>query len=167
MVPVRLPTPEAVASLLSDLIGRRATAKKGTAFAAPAACAIATYVEASGGVAFIAFADVAFVAGVGAALAMIPCGVVQESISAGKPSEVLVENAYEVLNIMASLFNDGTVGEHHVKIKRLTVAPHLPEKLKFLRLPDGRLDLAISLPGYPDGKLTIVGTNQTDRKCES
>jgi hypothetical protein len=167
MVTVRLPTPEAVAGLLTNLIGRRATAKKGPALAGPAACAIATYVEVAGGVAFLAFADVAFIAGVGAALAMIPCGVVDESISAGKASDVLVENAYEVLNIMAALFNDGSTGEHHVKIKRLTVAPHAPERLKFLRLPDGRLDLVVSLPGYPDGKLTIVATNQTDRKCES
>ena len=91
----RLPTPEAFADLAGMLVGKRVRAKKVAAPAPTALAASATYVDGSGNVAFVALGDLALVASMGAALAMVPPAVVQEAIKSGKPSEMLVDNAYE------------------------------------------------------------------------
>jgi hypothetical protein len=139
------------------LVGKKVRAVATGPLPVPSARGLATYVDADQKLRFVALTDMAFLAGVGAALAMIPAGVVTEAIKTGKPSSVLTENAFEVMNIVASLYNDADGKGAHIKIKALTVVPPLPAELAAqIAKPAGRLDLEIQLPGYANGKLTLL-----------
>ena len=150
-----LPTPESFADLAGMLVGKRVRAKKVPALAPTAIKANATYVDGSGAVAFVALADLALVASLGAALAMIPPTMVQEAIRSGKPGDMLVENAYEILNVAASLFNDAD-GSCHVKVTKLEFSALPADLATKVRTSKVRLDLDVEIPGYPNGKVAFV-----------
>lgn len=141
------------------LVGKKIKAARGSPLVAANVRGVATYADAAGTLAFVALTDVAFVASVGAALAMIPLPIVAEAIRTGKPPESLVENAYEVLNVAASLFNEVEGATLHVKVQKLTIGPLNPELAKRLLKPAARLDLDIGIPGYPDSKLSLVAVS--------
>jgi len=152
-----LPTALAIADLVTMLVGKKVRAVPTTPLAVAAARGLATYVDAEQKVLFVALTDMAFLAGVGAALAMIPPAVVTEAIKSGKPSAVLTENAFEVMNIVASLYNDADGKGAHIKIKGLVVVPPLPPEIaQHLAKPAGRIDLEVQLPGYANGTLTLL-----------
>lgn len=152
-----LPTPDAFANLAGSLVGKKIKATKSTApLLAANIRGVASYVDAGGDTKFVAVVDVALIGVIGAALAMIPLPVVTEAIRTGKPSEALVENAYEVLNVAATLFNEIEGTTLHVKVAKLVVGPLDPELAKRLLKPAARLDMLISVPGYPDARLAFV-----------
>lgn len=152
-----LPTATSLANLVTMLVGKKVRAVPTTPLPVAAARGLATYVDAEQKVLYVALTDMAFLAGVGAALAMIPPAVVTEAIKTGKPSQVLTENAFEVMNIVASLYNDAEGKGAHLKIKGLVVVPPLPpEVAQLVAKPAGRIDLEIQLPGYANGKLTLL-----------
>lgn len=152
-----LPTAAAIADLVTMLVGKKVRAVPTTPFPVASARGLATYVDQTQKLAYVALTDMAFLAGVGAALAMIPAGVVTEAIKTGKPSPVLTENAFEVMNIVASLYNDAEGKGAHIKIKALVVVPPIPPEVAgLLAKPAGRLDLEIQVPGYANGKLTLL-----------
>ena len=152
-----LPTAASIADLVTMLVGKKVRAVPTTPFPVASARGIATYVDQSQKLAFVALTDMAFLAGVGAALAMIPAGVVTEAIKSGKPAPVLTENAFEVMNILSSLYNDAEGKGTHIKIKGLVVVPPVPPDVALhLAKPVGRIDLEIQLPGYANGKLTLL-----------
>ncbi len=141
------------------LLGRRVKVKSGAALGSAQVRAAATYVCASGEISFVTLADIPFVASVGAALALIPVSAVNEAIKTGKPSPLLVENAHEVLNVAASLFNEldqGASPPVHVKLERLDVGPLDARLSARLLKPAARVDLDVSVAGYPDGKLSFL-----------
>lgn len=150
-----LPKPDAIAALLSCLVGRKVSARAGARLAPDGARSLATYVDADGAVLFAALTDLPFLAGFGAALALIPSSVVDEAVRSGKPSEVLVENAQEVLNVAASLFNDVAYATH-VKLRALTVGGAMADVRATVAKAAARLDLDVDLAGYPRGRLTFV-----------
>ena len=137
------------------LVGKRVRAKKVAALVGPAIKATATYVDATGAVAFVALTDLPLVASMGAALAMIPPAMAQESIKSGKAGPMLVENAYEILNVAASLFNDED-GSTHVKVTKLDFAPLAADIATRVRTSKHRIDLDVEVPGYPNGKVSFV-----------
>ena len=152
-----LPAAASIADLVTMLVGKKVRAAPTPPLAVAAARGLATYIDATQKLQYVALTDMAFLAGVGAALAMIPAGVVTEAIKSGKPAPVLTENAFEVMNILASLYNDADGKGAHIKIKGLVIVPPIPpEVASLLAKPAGRLDLEIQMPGYANGKLTLL-----------
>ena len=143
------------------LVGKKIKATKSTPLLPANIRGVATYVDAAGVLTFVAVSDVAFVASTGAALAMFPLGPVTEAIKSGKPDAVLVENAYEVLNVASSLFNEVEGTTVHVKVQKLVIGPLAPELLKRIAKPTSRLDMDIAIPGYPNGKLSFIAVAAT------
>lgn len=151
-----LPVPEAYGRLLTELLGKKVSVKKAPAAIGPADVrGVASYVDTAKLVHYAIAADGSFLAGMGAALAMIPSNIVAEAVRAPKLPDNLVENAYEVLNIGASVFNDIEGTALHVKISKLMTAPVPDEVMGKLGKAPVRLDLIASVPGYPDGKVTF------------
>jgi len=152
-----LPPPAAFATLFGTLLGIRPKVAKGTSLVVNKLHTVATYVDDKKEVIYAAVADTPFVAAAGAALAMIPARLVADCIAKNAPTETMIENTYEVLNISASLFNEIDQTHLHVKIAEMTTQPKLaPVTVAKLGKPTGRLDLVVSIPGYPDGKLTLL-----------
>jgi len=155
---LKLPTADAIAHLLGSLFDKRIAVTKSAAPLASAAYrGVCDYVDAEQKTLFVCVCDLPALGSLGAALAMIPPAVVAESVRAGKPSDALRENAYEVFNIAASVFNDIEGAEHHVKLRELLVAPPLPPAaLAKIAKPVSRLDFDVTVPGYPVGKVSVL-----------
>ncbi|MFC6852429.1 hypothetical protein [Aquipuribacter hungaricus] len=105
--------------------------------------------------AVIAF-DLPLAAYSGAALGLVPAAAAQDAIEAGELPASLNENCYEVLNIMASLFN-------------LPKAPHLklyatfsgseplrPDVRELAVRTAPRDDISIEIARYGAGRMSVV-----------
>lgn len=149
-----LPSAPDVARLLSDLFGRDVTVKPGTAPGGPNAVAIYRGDEDQRLCACLA--DLSVAANVGAALTMVPAGTAADAVKSGQLSETLRENAYEVFNILAQLFN--VSGHSHVRLKAVTDPLASPPEDVATQLAGGmgRIDLAIEIAGYGGGSLSIL-----------
>ncbi len=154
-----VPNAASVGDLVSTLVGKKVKVIPSTPpLPAASARAIATYIDPAGKLIYVALTDMAFLAGIGAALAMIPAPVAAEAIKSGKPAGPLFDNATEVMNIASALFNDTEGKLPHVKLQKFVVLtpPLPPEIAKYALKPPARIDLEVQLPGYTNGKLTII-----------
>jgi hypothetical protein len=152
-----LPNPNDFVKLVGMLVGQQPRVGKGTPLTAIKGNSIATYVNASKSIVYAAIVDTPFVVSAGAALAMIPPGVANDCIKSGKPTDGMAENAYEVLNVSASLFNDIPGTSLHVKLDKLQPAVSAPAELTSkLARPLARVDMLVTIPGYPDSKVSLL-----------
>ena len=110
---------------------------------------------------------VAFIASVGAALAMIPPAMAVDAVKSGIVPETMMLNAQEVLNVGASIFNTQaevasvahlTTAKTHVRLAKLLFGSADPALLKSAQTASVslRLDTAVTTPGYPEGKLALL-----------
>ncbi len=153
-----LPSPTAVAGVLSDLLGRQADVRKGkpVAISPRTPAIVGVYHRDDGALAVACVADLSLAAHAGASLALIPAGVAAESVRRGKLEDDLLENFREVLNVAASLLN--LPGEPHVLFREAHVTPPaLPKELGALvAKPAARLDLEVQVQGYGGGSLSLL-----------
>lgn len=148
----RLPSADAYAKLLSLLVGEEVEVAVPSTEMPFAGGGLATFVGDDGKVAYLVATDLTFLAASGAALAMMPASVVNETLDAGRPPAEIVENAYEVMNVASSLFNE--LGPH-VRIERLDFESSLPPKLEGVTNDAARLDVQVTISGYPTGQFAV------------
>jgi len=153
----KAPTPDAIAKMMSDLLGLPTTTKVLTAAVpTPALRVLSTYVDDTSKLTWIGAMDIACAASAGAALAMMPVGPVNDAIKGNTLTPAMIENSREVANVAANLFNTLS-GHGHVRLKDYIVAPQpIPSSLQTsMAKPVLRLDFDIAVRGYPVGKLTL------------
>ncbi len=152
-----LPNLNDFAKLVGMLVGNQPRVAKGTPLTAAKGNSVATYIDATKNIVYAALVDTPFVVSSGAALALIPPGVATDCIKSGKPTDAMAENAYEVLNVSASLFNEIPGTSLHVKLDKLQPAAGAPAELTAkLARPLARVDIAITIPGYPESKVSLL-----------
>lgn len=154
-------TPEAVANLMTNLFGKKVTAKK-TAPLAPEEVkrsVVAVYVRDDGSAGALAIADLPLVAFAGAALALIPPGFAREVAATGKLPDNIHENFAEILNVGSRWFNSPRTP--HVTLRDLMYKPQAfaADVGAILASPGPRLDVEVSVPGYGEGKLTLLAAS--------
>jgi hypothetical protein len=155
---MKLPPAEAVARMLTDLLGRpcsvKPTAKPGFADQG----LIGVLVDRPGTMRGLTFSDKSFAALSGAALALIPRAVAEEAARKGAVPQSLLENHQEIVNISTALFNAVNADVDHLKLKEMmATAPTTPQAIRtFLVKPAARLDLAVDISGYGVGKLSFL-----------
>jgi len=155
-----LPYLDAISTLFSSLVGKHVKVVRASPLLPAKLKGVASFLDADGKLAYVAVSDVGFLASTGAALALIPPAMATEAIRTNSPAASLVDNAYEVLNISASLFNEIPETTLHVKLAKLVVAPPVPpDLLPKVNKPHARLDLDVFVPGYPDGKLSFLSVD--------
>jgi len=151
-----LPTRHAVRSLLEGLVGRDVDLKETDPISNATTNLVAAYVTDTMTVSAVAVLDLAGAARLGGALGMLPKGGVDDAIAEKSLPDLMRDNAYEVLNVLAAVFN-------------VEEAPHI--RLYELYGPDGavpgdllalsqvigsRMDLILGLAGYGDARLSII-----------
>jgi hypothetical protein len=152
-----LPSSFAVRNMLSDLIGREVDVKPGELVKGLAS--VAVFVTDQNKMAGLAVVDLALSAYLGGALALLPAGGVADMVEESDLSPLVVENVFEVANVLAGVFN--TPGASHVKLFQL-YEPHdtLPADVREAAGRYGaRLDLVVSVAGYGKGGLSLVVTD--------
>jgi hypothetical protein len=142
---------------MTELVGRRATAKPGPAGKPIKEGAYSALIDDHGQTRAVVFADVAFAAYAGASLVMIPSGAAEDAIRARKVPQNLYENYLEVVNVMTSLFNN--VNADHVKLGASVVLPGgtlPPEVSAHVTKPASKLDLEVAVDNYGKGRLLLL-----------
>lgn len=156
--PVELPSPRAVRVLLEDLFGRDVDVEVCDAWAPLPRdmAAAAEYVDNRLTLRAVALLDLPFAIYAGAAVGLIPARGAQGMVEDRRPTVMIEENLYEVLNVLAAVLNadDGI----HVKIAAMHPPGDDPpgDVAAIVRRLTGRLDLQVTIDTYGTGRLAFV-----------
>lgn len=153
-----LPPIKAVRDLLGDLLGRDVDMLAIDAWAPLPIdrATVAEFVDDHVQLRALAVLDLPLAVYCGAAIGLMPPGGAQDMVEEKLPSSMIVENLYEVLNVLAAVFNTGD--NAHVKIASMyPPGAGLPGDVdQHVRCLTGRLDLQVSVDGYGSGRLALV-----------
>lgn len=151
----KMPPPEAVRDFFGDLLGKGVSADKRAEIDLDSEDHVwfsGVFIEDDGTVGGACISDLALASYGGAALAMIPKPVAEESITKGELAESLAENYHEVANILTALLNGPSVP--HLKIRELV--PGIPDDVRDLVLrAAGRRSYDITITDYGTGLLGL------------
>jgi hypothetical protein len=153
-----LPTSKDVKDMLTGLVGRPVTVAPGAPVTPTerSPVSVAVYVDPQLNVNALCVMDLALSAWTGGALAMLPPGGVQDAVEEdGELTTMLTEALHEVVNVLSAMFN--VPGAPHSKLHKL-FAPgdDVDGDIAGMLAAFNRLDLAVEVPGYGKGKLSLV-----------
>lgn len=153
-----LPPARDVRELLEGLLGRGVDVTTGGAMVDPAAGAlVGVYVDRLLRLRALVLMDVPLAAHVGAALGLVPARTAAEAAELGALPPALAENAGEVLNVTASLFN--AEGAPHVRLDTIYEAPDQPlpaDVAQWVHAYVRRVDLTVEVDGYGAGAWSLL-----------
>jgi hypothetical protein len=154
--PSPLPNRHAVRNAIQDLIGRDVDLSDGLPPPPKSTNVVAVYVTDKLATSAVAVIDLECAARLGGSLGMVPRLVVDEAIQARELPTTLHDNCYEVLNVLASVFN--LPGATHVRLYEM-YGPNtsLPPDIAQLGVALAtRMDVVLKIAGYGNGLLSIV-----------
>ena len=155
---VLLPAAKDVRDMLSGLVGKDVAVSPGAPVTPepnrPVTVAIYTAPDMS--VNALCVMDLGASAYTAAALALLPPGGAQDAVEEDKElSPMLLEALHEVVNVLSALFN--TPGAPHSKLNKLVAdGDEVPGDVAGMLAGFNRLDLALEVPGYGKGALSLV-----------
>ena len=158
MTTVLLPAAKDVRDMLSGLVGKEVAVSPGAPVTPepnrPVTVAIYTAPDMS--VNALCVMDLGASAYTAAALALLPPGGAQDAVEEDKElSPMLLEALHEVVNVLSALFN--TPGAPHSKLNRLVAdGEDIPGDVAGMLAGFNRIDLAVEVPGYGKGGLSLV-----------
>ena len=158
MTTVLLPAAKDVRDMLSGLVGKEVAVSPGAPVTPepnrPVTVAIYTAPDMS--VNALCVMDLGASAYTAAALALLPPGGAQDAVEEDKElSPMLLEALHEVVNVLSALFN--TPGAPHSKLNRLVAdGEEIPGDIVGMLAGFNRIDLAVEVPGYGKGGLSLV-----------
>ena len=158
MSTVLLPAAKDVRDMLSGLVGKEVSVSPGAPVTPepnrPVTVAIFTAPDMS--VNALCVMDLGASAYTAAALALLPPGGAQDAVEEDKElSPMLLEALHEVVNVLSALFN--TPGAPHSKLYKLVPdGDEVPGDIAGMLAGFNRLDLALEVPGYGKGALSLV-----------
>ncbi|MGY1736903.1 hypothetical protein [Geodermatophilus sp. SYSU D00684] len=155
---VVLPDAKAVKDMLTGLVGKPVAVTPGAPVTPTEKdpVSVAVYVSPTMAVNALCVMDLPLAAWTGGALALLPPGGVQDVVEEdGELTAMLTEALHEVVNVLSALFN--VPGAPHSKLYQL-YAPgdDLPGDVAGMLAAFNRLDLAVEVPGYGKGRLSLV-----------
>ncbi|WP_435746853.1 hypothetical protein [Nocardioides sp. SYSU DS0663] len=159
-VETHLPTPKEVRDLLGGLLDREVTLRTCAPLVVSTKrpASVGVYVDDRLVVRAVVALDLPLSAYAAAAIALMPLPATEASLENRVLDEALRENLFEVLNVGASLFN--VPDAPHLRLLDLHPAgAPLPGDVQARTLTLGRReDLAVEVPGYGSGRLSVVLT---------
>lgn len=152
---LHLPKPREVAQLLADTLGREADSSAGARFGVSDAMS-GFYMNETGTEGIVCMADIPLVNYAGAALALIPANVAEDGARRHKLSDAVIENYFEVLNIMGALLNQ--VCEDHVRLVDVKYpGDDLPGPVaEMITNCENRHDLRLDIEDYGCGNMSLL-----------
>ena len=158
MSTVLLPAAKDVKEMLSGLVGKPVSVSPGAPVTPepnrPVTVAIYTAPDMS--VNALCVMDLGASAYTAGALALLPPGGCQDSVEEDRElSPIQLEALHEVVNVLSALFN--TPGAPHSKLNKLVKdGEDVPGDIAGMLAAFNRLDLALEVPGYGKGAMSLV-----------
>ena len=158
MSTVVLPAAKDVKDMLSGLVGKPVAVNPGPPVTPTekSPVSVAVYVDPGMAINALCVMDLPASAYTAGALALLPPGGCQDAVEEdGELSGLLAEALHEVVNVLSALLN--VSGAPHSKLHKL-YAPgeDLPGDVAGLLANFNRIDLALEVPGYGKGGLSLV-----------
>jgi len=158
MTTVVLPAAKDVKDMLSGLVGKPVAVNPGPPVTPTekSPVSVAVYVDPGMAINALCVMDLAASAYTAGALALLPPGGCQDAVEEdGELTSMLVEALHEVVNVLSAMLN--VPGAPHSKLHKL-YAPgeDLPGDVAGMLANFNRIDLAIEVPGYGKGGLSLV-----------
>jgi len=158
MSTVVLPAAKDVKDMLSGLVGKPVAVNPGPPVTPTekSPVSVAVYVDPGMAINALCVMDLPASAYTAGALALLPPGGCQDAVEEdGELSGLLAEALHEVVNVLSALFN--IPGAPHSKLHKLYVpGEDLPGDVAGMLANFNRIDLAIEVPGYGKGGLSLV-----------
>ncbi|MBM7806509.1 hypothetical protein JOD57_002346 [Geodermatophilus bullaregiensis] len=155
---VVLPDAKAVKDMLSGLVGKPVGVTPGAPVTPTPTepVSVAVYVSPTMAVNALCVMDLPLSAWSAGALALLPPGGVQDAVEEdGELTAMLTEALHEVVNVLSALFN--VPGAPHSKLHALHApGDDLPGDVAGMLAAFNRLDLAVDVPAYGKGRLSLV-----------
>ena len=155
---VVLPAAKDVKDMLTGLVGKPVAVNPGAPVTPTptSPVSVAVYVDPSMNVNALCVMDLAASAYTGGALALLPPGGCQDAVEEdGELSGMMTEALHEVVNVLSAMFN--VPGAPHSKLHKLYVpGDELPGDVAGMLAAFNRIDLAIEVPGYGKGGISLV-----------
>jgi hypothetical protein len=151
-----LPSRHAVRNVIEGLVGRDIDIADGVPVTPKTTNVVAAYVNDKLALQAVCVVDMEAAARLGGALAMVPKGGVEDAIAERDLPPTLRGNCYEVLNVLASVFN--VPNAPHVRLYEM-YGPNqgVPGDVAAIAgLAGSRMDIALKISGYGDGSMSIV-----------
>jgi len=148
---VVLPSADAVAAMLENLLGREVYVSDGDS---GESLWSGRYVTRDDQLAVVGLADIRMVAYAGSALSMVPPGTAQDVVKDGDPTSAMLENLHEVLNVAASLMMDA--GSDHVRLDGIGPVASLDAGATDLIADGTGTSFVVDIDGYGKGGLSFV-----------
>ncbi|PZR54157.1 hypothetical protein DNL40_04265 [Xylanimonas oleitrophica] len=154
-----LPNAQELRELAEGLLGREVDVLTGGSMVDPAAeggALVGTYVDRGMRLQALVLFDLPLAAHMGAAIGLIPAGASEDAAEGGFLPHNLAENAAEVLNVVASLFNTET--SPHLRLDTVYLPGEAlpndvqPWVMSYVR----RMDLDVSVAGYGKGRWSVL-----------
>jgi len=148
-----------VRDLFEGLLGRDVEVTTGGEMVDPASefgALVGVYVDNTLKLTALVLLDIELASRVGAAIALIPTRAAEQAISNGLMPDNLRDNAAEILNVTASLFN--AEGAPHVRLDAV-YAPGDPipaDVAQWVLTYVRRCDLHVDVQGYGPGKFSLL-----------
>ena len=147
-----LPDADALSKMLASLLGRKVLVAAGDAADGAWAGRYITHADA---LAAVGVGDAQLVSMAGSALSMVPPGAAQAAADSGDPTEAMIENFHEILNVAASLIIDA--GSEHVRLDGMTPANALDDETAAMASTGAkRRDFTVDIDGYGKGSLSFI-----------
>ena len=158
MTTVVLPAAKDVKDMLSGLVGKPVAVNPGPPVTPTekSPVSVAVYVDPGMAINALCVMDLPASAYTAGALALLPPGGCQDAVEEdGELTSMLAEALHEVVNVLSALLN--VPGAPHSKLHKL-YAPgeDLPGDVAGMLANFNRIDLAIEVPGYGKGGLSLV-----------
>ena len=158
MSTVVLPAAKDVKDMLSGLVGKPVAVNPGPPVTPTekSPVSVAVYVDPGMAINALCVMDLPASAYTAGALALLPPGGCQDAVEEdGELSGLLAEALHEVVNVLSALFN--IPGAPHSRLHKLYVpGEDLPGDVAGLLANFNRIDLALEVPGYGKGGLSLV-----------
>lgn len=151
-----LPNRHSIRTLVEGLVGRDVGLNDADPISSSSTNMVAVYVTDKMTVSAVAVLDLPGGARLGGALGMLPRGTVDEAIETGDLSGLLRDNAYEVLNVLAAVFN--VPEAPHVRLYQLygPTGTVPADVLALSQVIGSRIDVVLVLAGYGEARLSII-----------
>ena len=158
MTTVTLPAAKDVRDMLTGLLGKPVAVHPGAPVTPTPRdpVAVAVYVDPGMAINALCVMDLAASAYTAGALALLPAGGCQDAVEEDHElTPLLAEALHEVVNVLSALLN--VPGAPHSKLHRLHApGEELPGDVAGMLANFNRIDLALDIPGYGKGGLSLV-----------
>ncbi len=114
-----------------------------------------TYIDSDDKLAAICVCDIEFASYAGSSLTMLPKGVAEDIVLSKEPTEPLLDNLAEVLNIISRLFiRENTP---HLRYDQRYMHNDMTDEIReLIASSPGRVDLKMNIPNYGMGNISLI-----------